>query len=71
LLIDSPIDGITGVQSIATRKIESRLGDLVRKKYPQFSLQPFTPAIWSARAKTTGPTRSIAAWRSKLFPARN
>ena len=44
LLIDSPIDGITGVQSVATRKIESRLGDLVRKKYPQFSLQPFTPA---------------------------
>ncbi len=44
LLIDSPIDGITGVQSVATRKLESRLGELVRKKYPHFSLQPFTPA---------------------------
>lgn len=44
LLIDSPIDGITGMQSVATRKIESRLGDLVRKRYPHFSLQPFTPA---------------------------
>jgi len=45
LLIDSPIDGITGVQSAATRKIEARLSDLVRKKYPHFSLQPFTPAL--------------------------
>ena len=43
LLIDAPIDGNSGIQSFATRKIESRLGDLVRKKYPQFSLQPFTP----------------------------
>ena len=45
LLIDSPIDGSTGVQSAATRRIESRLSDLVRKKYPQFSLLPFTPAL--------------------------
>ena len=36
LLIDSPIDGVTGMQSVATRRIESRLSDLVRKKYPQF-----------------------------------
>ena len=45
LLIDSPIDGVTGMQSVATRRIESRLSDLVRKKYPQFSLQPFTTAL--------------------------
>lgn len=45
LFIDSPMDGVTGVQSVATRRIEARVSDLVRKKYPHFSLQPFTPAL--------------------------
>ena len=44
LVIDSPIDGNSGVQSLATRKIEARIGELVRKKYQHLSLQPFTPA---------------------------
>ncbi len=44
LVIDSPIDGNSGVQSLATRKIETRIGELVRKKYQHFSLQPFMPA---------------------------
>lgn len=35
------MDGSSGVQSLATRRIESRLADLARKKYPHFSLQPF------------------------------
>jgi outer membrane protein OmpA-like peptidoglycan-associated protein len=45
LFIDSPMDGMTGVQSVATRRIEARVSDLVRKKYLQFSLQPFTPEL--------------------------
>src|SRR5512135_766019 len=44
LVIDPPIDALSGVQSLATRKMEARIGDLVRKKFPQYSLQPFTPA---------------------------
>jgi hypothetical protein len=43
LLIDPLIDGGSGVQSVATRRIESRLADLTRKKYPHFALQPFLP----------------------------
>jgi outer membrane protein OmpA-like peptidoglycan-associated protein len=43
LAIDPLIDGSSGVQSVATRRIESRLADLTRKKYPHFSLQPFLP----------------------------
>lgn len=44
LVIDPPIDALSGVQSLATRNMEARIGELVRKKFPQYSLQPFTPA---------------------------
>ena len=44
LVIDPPIDALSDVQSLATRKMEARIAELVRKKFPQYSLQPFTPA---------------------------
>jgi outer membrane protein OmpA-like peptidoglycan-associated protein len=44
LVIDPPVDALSGVQSHATHKIEARVAELVRKKFPQFSLRPFTPA---------------------------
>lgn len=44
LVIDPLIDSSSGIQSKATRSIESRIIDLVRAKYPQFSLQPFSAA---------------------------
>jgi hypothetical protein len=44
MVIDPLIDGVSGVQSIATRSMESRITELVRTKYPQFSQQPFSAA---------------------------
>ena len=43
LLVEPVIDGGSGVHSMATRRIESRLVDLARKKYPHFAVQPFSP----------------------------
>jgi outer membrane protein OmpA-like peptidoglycan-associated protein len=42
LILDSLIDGHSGIQSKATRSMESQIGDIVAAKYPQFSLQPFS-----------------------------
>jgi tetratricopeptide (TPR) repeat protein len=44
LVIDPLIDGVSGMQSIATRTMESRISDLVRAKYSQFAVQPFSAA---------------------------
>ena len=44
LVIDPLIDGVSGMQSIATRTMGTRIGDLVRGHYPQFDLQPFSAA---------------------------
>jgi outer membrane protein OmpA-like peptidoglycan-associated protein len=44
LVIDPLIDGISGMQSMATRTMESRISDLVRIKYPQFAVAPFSAA---------------------------
>lgn len=42
LVIDPLIDGMSGEQSLATRTIEARLVELVKSKYPQFTVQPFS-----------------------------
>lgn len=42
LVIDPLIDGMSGEQSAATRTMEARIVDLVKAKYPQFDLQPFS-----------------------------
>ncbi len=44
LVIDPLIDGVTGAQSAATRSMETRLVELVKNKYPQFAVQPFSTA---------------------------
>jgi outer membrane protein OmpA-like peptidoglycan-associated protein len=44
LVIDPPIDGVSGMQTNATKAMESRLAELVRGSYPQFDLQPFSAA---------------------------
>lgn len=44
LVIDPLIDGVTGAQSVATRSMEARLVELVKNKYPQFAVQPFSTA---------------------------
>jgi OmpA family len=41
LVIVPPVDALSGVQSQATHKIEASVAALVRKKFPQFTLQPF------------------------------
>ena len=43
LVIDPLIDGMTGQQSVTTRSMGERLSTLVRERYPQFAVQPFTP----------------------------
>ncbi len=42
LVIDPLIDGVSGAQSVATRSMEARLVELVKKQYPQFTVQPFS-----------------------------
>ena len=44
LVIDPLIDGVSGMQTIATRTMESRIAELVRGSYLQFDLQPFSAA---------------------------
>lgn len=44
LVIDPLIDGVSGMQSIATRTMESRLTAMVRSKFPHLSVQPFSAA---------------------------
>lgn len=45
LAIDPLIDGVSAMQTIATRTMESRIAELVRGSYPQFNLRPFSAAI--------------------------
>src|SRR5262245_22125498 len=45
LAIEPLIDGVTGAQSLATRSMEQRIVDLVKKTYPRFVVQPFSTAI--------------------------
>ncbi|MBO3715312.1 MAG: OmpA family protein [Candidatus Accumulibacter sp.] len=42
LLIDPLVDGVTGSQSIATRSMEQKIVDLVRREYPQLEVQSFS-----------------------------
>lgn len=44
LVIDPLIDGVTGVQSNATRSMEKSITDLVQKKYQRFEVIRFTSA---------------------------
>jgi outer membrane protein OmpA-like peptidoglycan-associated protein len=44
LVIDPLIDGVTGVQSKATQAMGARIVALVRERYPQYEVQPFTAA---------------------------
>ena len=42
MVIDPLVDGVSGVQSNATQSLESRIVELVRNKYPQFEVLPFS-----------------------------
>ncbi|MCM8613724.1 OmpA family protein [Accumulibacter sp.] len=42
LLIDPLVDGVTGSQSLATRSMEQRLVEIVRRDYPQLEVQAFS-----------------------------
>jgi len=42
VLIDPLIDAVTGMESNQTRVMEKRIVDLVKEKYPQFDVRPFT-----------------------------
>lgn len=42
VVIDPLVDGVSGVQSNATQSLESRIVELVRNKYPQFEVLPFS-----------------------------
>jgi outer membrane protein OmpA-like peptidoglycan-associated protein len=44
LAIDPLVDGVTGMQSAATRSMEQRIVALVRERYPQFEVQQFNTA---------------------------
>ena len=44
LVIDPLIDGVSGMQTLATRTMESRIAEMVRGNFPQFELQPFSTA---------------------------
>ncbi|MES3014443.1 MAG: OmpA family protein [Pseudomonadota bacterium] len=44
IVIDPLIDGASAVQSVATRKMEEAIVDLVKRRYPQFDPQPFSRA---------------------------
>jgi hypothetical protein len=42
LVIDPLIDGVTGAQTNATQTMGSRIVDLIRQRYPQYVVLPFT-----------------------------
>ena len=44
LVIDPLIDGLTGAQSVATRAMGAQLTALIRARYPQYEVQPFSAA---------------------------
>ncbi len=43
VVIDPLIDGMTGGQSVATQAMGARIVALIRERYPQYDVQPFTP----------------------------
>ncbi len=44
LVIDPLVDGNSGMQSVATQTMEARVSQLVKTRFPQYDLQPFTSA---------------------------
>jgi hypothetical protein len=42
LVVDPLIDGVTGMQSNATQAMGAKIADLIRNRYPQYELQPFS-----------------------------
>jgi len=44
VVIDPLIDGMTGAQSVATRSMGERLVQMMRERYPQYDVQPFSAA---------------------------
>jgi outer membrane protein OmpA-like peptidoglycan-associated protein len=42
VVIDPLVDGMTGQQSLATRSLGSQLTSLMRERYPQYEVLPFT-----------------------------
>ena len=44
LVIDPLVDGNSGMQSVATQTMESRVTTLVKARYPQYEVQPFSSA---------------------------
>jgi outer membrane protein OmpA-like peptidoglycan-associated protein len=44
LVIDPLVDGNSGMQSVATQTMESRVTTLLKARYPQYELQPFSSA---------------------------
>ncbi len=44
LVIDPLIDGVTGMQSKATQAMGARIVQLIRERYPQYEVQPFSAA---------------------------
>jgi outer membrane protein OmpA-like peptidoglycan-associated protein len=47
VVIDPLVNGVTGEQSAATQRIQDRIVELAREKYPQFDIQPFSAATVS------------------------
>jgi hypothetical protein len=44
VLIDPMVDGVSGMESTATRNMVTRLGELLRKQRPDLQVQPISPA---------------------------
>jgi outer membrane protein OmpA-like peptidoglycan-associated protein len=44
VVIDPLVDGVTGDQSVATRRIGARLQTLIRERYPNYRVVPFSAA---------------------------
>lgn len=49
LVIDPLVDGVTGIQSAATRSMGERIVEIVRNRYPRFEVQPFSSAALATR----------------------
>jgi outer membrane protein OmpA-like peptidoglycan-associated protein len=49
LLIDPLVDGVTGSQSLATRSMEQKIVELVRRDYPQLAVQAFSTSNLASR----------------------
>jgi len=43
IVIDPLIDGVTGAQTVATQAMGARIVELIRERYPQYEVRPFTP----------------------------